>query len=460
MLTFPLLFLFGMKAVVLQGFLLPPSVLNPFNNNNKQVSPSVSGLVAAVAVVERDSSELPLYDNAFHLFDEALRESLYTELGIVKPNEVQNASLPIAMSGEDVFVVAQTGSGKTLTFLLPILSRINHTNTSSSPSGQPLPVAMVIGPTRELLAQHFITASKLAPPSVVERILFQTPQQLLDSSITANNNSKEFATIDIVAIDEVDAVLCGSEFNETTPETSIELLNSLPEEAQYILTTAHLTRSHTKVIHRLFPNIERIRQTCGSNSVLVPTLRQVFHYFSGTKVAKLVKLEDILQKSEAYATMIFCQDEKEVDAVHTFLESCTILNEAFLPAKLHGQLPANDRLEALSRFKNEDHACQLLVTHEIAARGLDCPAVQHVILFDTPTDVTAFVHRAGRTARAGKQGVVTCLIQAGGGGGAGSGSFGDSGGGSFGKHKNLHALLDAPKLSFATKDNDDELIET
>jgi len=86
------------------------------------------------------------------------------------------------------------------------------------------------------------------------------------------------------------------------------------------------------------------------------------------------------------------------------------------------------------------------VTHEIAARGLDCPSVRHVVLFDTPTDVTAFVHRAGRTARAGEEGVVTCLVQSGGDGSIGS--FGDSGG-SFGKHKNLHALLDAPKLNFA-----------
>jgi superfamily II DNA/RNA helicase len=419
--------LFAISASVAHGFLVTPKIVAPLD------------------VVFRGLEALPReLNNAFDLLDDGLRENLSKELGIVEPNEIQNSSLPVTIHGNDTFVMAQTGSGKTMSFLLPILHRLKNTSSSSSQRS----VAIVIGPTSELLAQHSTIASTLMP-SLADRILFKTPQQLLDS------NDEDFTNIDIVAIDEVDAVLCGSEFNDTTPETSIELLGCLPDRAQYILTTAHLTRAHSKIIYRLFPDITTIRQSSSSQRVLVPTLRQVFHYFSGDMTSKLDKLQNILEKSSKHSTMIFCKDENEVEAVHLFLEGDDAMRDTFAPEKLHVDLSSEERSGALSRFQTDDHDCKMLVTHEIAARGLDCPSVRHVVLFDTPTDVTAFVHRAGRTARAGAEGVVTCLVQSGGGGSIGS--FGDSGG-SFGQHKNLHALLDAPKLNFAkattTADND------
>merc|ERR1712032_199109 len=192
--------------------------------------------------------------------------------------------------------IAQTGSGKTMSFLLPILHRLNNTLLSSSQQ----PSAIVIGPTSELMKQHHSIASTLAP-SLTNFILFKTRQEILDSDV-------DLANVGIVAIDEVDAVLCGSEFNETTPEPSIELLNRLPSRAQYILTTAHLTRAHTKVITRLFPNIKTMRQSSSSQRVLVPTLRQVFKYFSGDAAAKLNKLRDVLEDSGQRSTIIFCND--------------------------------------------------------------------------------------------------------------------------------------------------------
>lgn len=200
------------------------------------------------------------------------------------------------------------------------------------------------------------------------------------------------------------------------------------------------------------------------NRVLVPTLRQEFHYFSGKSIdARLSKLQDVLNKKLSKtkndteydnnndnnsdtqtnsSTLIFCKDEDEVDIVHSFLIQNPSMNQTFVPRKLHALLPLPERTDALSSFRNPNNkngSCRLLVTHELAARGLDCPSVRHVILFDTPSDVTAFVHRAGRTARAGEEGVVTCLVSAGGFGG---------GGGSFGRHKVLHELKDAPKLNF------------
>ena len=390
--------------------------------------------IRGLAALPRD------FNNAFDLLDGDLREKLSMELGILEPNEIQNMSIPIAIDGEDVSVIAQTGSGKTMSFLLPILHRLKNEISASS-----IPIAIVIGPTIELLAQHANVASILMP-SLDDRIIFKTPQELLDP----NSADADLAGIAVVAIDEVDAVLCGSEFNATIPESSIELLNLFPKQAQYILTTAHLTRAHTKIINDLFPDIETIRQSSSSQRVLVPTLRQVFHYFSGDMESKLTELQNVLENSEKQPTIIFCKDESEVEDVHSFVKNSKTLGSIFSPERLHINLSTQERSTALQRFRADEDECLMLVTHEIAARGLDCPSVRHVILFDTPTDVTAFVHRAGRTARAGEDGLVTCLVQVGG----GLGSFGESGG-SFGKHKNLHALLDAPRLSF-TKATDNE----
>jgi superfamily II DNA/RNA helicase len=378
--------------------------------------------------------------NAFDMIGEELQLSLSMQLGVLEPNEVQNSSLPFAVRGENIFVIAQTGSGKTLTFLLPILHHLNNT-FASSPSQMG---AIVIGPTAELMAQHYAIAKKLAP-TLVKRVLFKTPEQVIsDLKSPLSSNAAEYDGIKIVAIDEVDAVLCSNEFNSTVPESSIELLNLLPDQAQYIMTTAHLNRAHTKALNQLFPQIKMIRQGGSSQSILVPTLRQEFHYFTGNISEKLEKLESILQKAEdnplraGQSTIIFCDTDNGVELVHSFLEKSP-LSKAFAPRKLHVRMEPNKRSDALSDFQTNPEKCRLLVTHEIAARGLDCPLVRHVILFDTPKDVTAFVHRAGRTARAGEDGTVTCLVQAG---------TGFNGGGSFGQHKQLHALQDAPKLNF------------
>jgi len=383
--------------------------------------------------------------NAFNLISEELQLSLSKQLGVFEPNEVQNSSLPSAIRGEDVFIIAQTGSGKTLTFLLPILHRLTNTSTFSTYVRK----ALIIGPTVELVEQHSAIVAKLAPV-LVDRLLFKTPKQLI-SDLKNPLNKLDFDDIDIVAIDEVDAVLCGHEFNSTIPESSIELLKLLPDQAQYILTTAHLTRAHTKILNNLFPQIKLIQQSGSSQSVLVPTMRQEFHYFSGDISKKLERLEKILRRAEnntllTGSTIIFCAEENEVELVHSFLENST-MSEIFKPRKLHVKMKPHERSSALLDFRTSNTKCRLLVTHEIAARGLDCPLVRHVILFDTPTDVTAFVHRAGRTARAGQDGTVTCLVQA----GASHGSFG--GGSSFGQHKDLHALQDAPKLKFKKTDS-------
>ena len=400
-------------------------------------SPSVAFCPRSSTFCVLSESNAP---NAFDMIGEEMQLSLLNQLGVLEPNEVQNSSLPFAVQGENVFIIAQTGSGKTLTFLLPILHHLNNTFASSPSQIR----AIVIGPTAELMAQHYAIATKLAP-TLVERVLFKTPDQVIsDLKDPLSSNAVEYDGIKIVAIDEVDAVLCGNEFNSTVPESSNELLNLLPDQAQYILTTAHLNRAHTKVLEKLFPQIKMIQQGGSSQSILVPTLRQEFHYFSGNISEKLEKLESILHKAEdnplraGQSTIIFCETEEGVELVHSFLEK-SVLSKVFAPRKLHVRMEPNKRSDALSDFQTNPEKCRLLVTHEIAARGLDCPLVRHVILFDTPKDVTAFVHRAGRTARAGEDGTVTCLVQAG---------TGFNGGGSFGQHKQLHALQDAPKLKF------------
>ena len=159
-------FILAISAIVLEGF----SAALPLKPAPSSIS-SCPGRAVACPALLATAVHGNNNNNAFDLIGEDLQESLSTQLGIIEPNEVQNSSLPLAVRGEDVFIISQTGSGKTLTFLLPILHRLNEKSSK-------VMKAIVIGPTSELVEQHAAIVAKLAP-SLVDRILFKTPHQFL-----------------------------------------------------------------------------------------------------------------------------------------------------------------------------------------------------------------------------------------------------------------------------------------
>eukprot|EP00438_Fugacium_kawagutii_P002292 Skav226051 [mRNA] locus=scaffold211:171072:171731:+ [translate_table: standard] len=198
---------------------------------------------------------------------------------------------------------------------------------------------------------------------------------------------------------------------------------------------AHLTDEREEELVARFPGIQQV----GHTGVLVPTLRQCFHYFKGDENAKAAKLLWILAEAE--------KEELEDTKGATLVFSASPANVEHLQAFLAGKRPDIKVLSLHEESTNTQNvselfrrgAAEILVATDMSVRGLDFPLVRHVILYDLPVDATAFVHCAGRTARSGNTGLVTCIVEA-----------GDARQGHF-DGKTIHSLTDGPQLSFGYK---------
>ena len=417
-------------------------------------------------------------------------------LDITSPNAIQSEALPPALNGEDLIVCAQTGSGKTLLFLLPMLQKLaemappQQSFWSKSRRGrlsqkalddddddwiEPFgggsrkrekkakkvtrhlaqPEAIILVPTRELAMQTATIANHLAtqlndgrqaaaleqssssssstqahPVSVMTltngqrftperqalrdhggaRLVIATPQRLL---YHLGENSLTLRRLRQLAIDEADAVLCGSdgvvreglEVLRRLKKTKSRLSNATVKR-QVLMTAATIGAEEEEVIRTLVPKATR---RISHSGVLVPTLKRVYHYVRSDKDAELLKL---LERSQSNSflhdggTLIFCGSVRRAARVHDLLNAAMPELRAVL---VHGETRPDARTLALQKF-NDDES-RFLVCSDVATRGLDFPLVRHVIMYDQPRDVTAFIHRAGRTARKGQPGLLTCLIK-------------------------------------------------
>ena len=176
----------------------------------------------------------------------------------------------------------------------------------------------------------------------------------------------------------------------------------------------------------------------GRTGVMVPTLRQCFKYFSGEKVDKLMDVlrgvedDDWLRQG---STILFCTSVASAEDLSRRIE----IELGMHVTLLHDNLESSSRNAVLTGLRGSGGcAREFIVCTGIAARGLDVPNVRHVILFDVPTDVSGFIHQAGRTARRGQQGLITCLVK--------------TGSADYARYSHLHALKDASRLHFAAAD--------
>ena len=242
-------------------------------------------------------------------------------MGCVAPNTMQARALSLGVAGEDVLVSAQTGAGKTLVFLLPLLQRLSMLpkQALAPPAAADAllaPVSLVIVPTPELVAQVAWVAEELTAalpnPFVIGRaagshtdastiaaaqLLVTTPEEVVRRKLEGTLST---AALQVVAIDEADSILCGElHGTEQLPPLEAELLSGeggcegrgegggdVGMAPQFLLTTATLSDAHEEQLLRRFPAARRVSHT----GVLVPTLRQRFHYFRGCKDGELIKV--------------------------------------------------------------------------------------------------------------------------------------------------------------------------
>lgn len=363
-----------------------------------------------------------------------------SELGVTKPNELQTRAIPAIAGRENLIIGAQTGSGKTLTYLVPVMEAIKSDEEAGHARAKPKrPRAIVLVPTRELALQVHDVAKSLShhvklSVSIIHGGVPDAPQlkrlqQPTDVLVATPGRLVKLLDLgglylgDVrhVVLDEVDTMFeagFGPELDKILGITTRDL--SSDQRAQALLGAAggatpqvqHLAVGATHpegalLLYKKWLSSARAMMLEGSHT-LPPQLRQNFLTCNGP-TAKVTALRDLLGivedggKPSLGRVVLFCNSQQSARFVdHTLSE------EGYATANYHGAVPANERAANYARFVAGD--AHVLVTTDLAARGLDKLDVQHVVQFDFAKSAADYVHRCGRTARAGKSGAVTSLV--------------------------------------------------
>ncbi|CDF91268.1 ZYBA0S10-03488g1_1 [Zygosaccharomyces bailii CLIB 213] len=343
-----------------------------------------------------------------------------------KPTPVQKYSIPIVANKRDLMACAQTGSGKTGGFLFPVLSESFGTGPSEVPESargsymrKAFPTAVVLAPTRELATQIFDEAKKFTyrswvRPTVVyggsdvgaqmrdlDRgcdLLVATPGRLND---LLERGKISLVKVKYLVLDEADRMLdMGFEpqirhIVEGCDMPSVEHRQTLMFSATFPVDIQHLARDFLS--EYVFLSVGRV----GSTSENI-TQRILYVEDEDKKSALL----DLLSASSGGLTLIFVETKRMADQLTDFL-----IMQDFRATAIHGDRTQSERERALSSFKSGK--ADLLVATAVAARGLDIPNVTHVINYDLPGDIDDYVHRIGRTGRAGNTGLATAFLNRG-----------------------------------------------
>jgi ATP-dependent RNA helicase DeaD len=326
------------------------------------------------------------------------------EIGFEEPTPIQIQAIPPMLAGRDMMAQAQTGTGKTAAFGLPIVERL---------SGQTRgPEALILAPTRELavqVAEAVHRFGKYRDTRVVavyggqpiERqlralsrpvdVVVGTPGRLMDHM---RRETLKLDNVRYVILDEADEML-----DMGFVEDIETILSALPPERQTALFSATLPKRITDLATRYLNDPVTIR--IEPEQVSVPQITQT--YYEVVQRAKLEALTRILDLAEPTSAMIFCRTKIETDEVTQALQGRGYAAEA-----IHGDLSQMMRDRVMNRFRAG--TATLLVATDVAARGLDVEHVSHVINYSLPGDPESYVHRIGRTGRAGRTGEAISLV--------------------------------------------------
>jgi ATP-dependent RNA helicase RhlE len=335
-----------------------------------------------------------------------------SETGYVSPTPIQAKAIPIVMDGRDVMGAAQTGTGKTAAFTLPILHRLmQFANTSASPARHPVR-ALILAPTRELADQVFEsvqTYSKSTPlrSTVVFggvdigpqrealrrgcEVLVATPGRLLDHVEQKNVN---LGQVGILVLDEADRMLDMG----FLPDLD-RIVRLLPKQRQGLLFSATFSNEIRKLGRTYLNNPAEIE--VAKRNATADTVTQIAYALSGSqKRAAVVHLV----KSRGLSQVIVFSNTK----LGTSRLARELVRDGVKAESIHGDKSQLDRMKALEAFKAGE--LEVLVATDVAARGLDVAGVPCVINYDLPFNAEDYVHRIGRTGRAGREGEAIALF--------------------------------------------------
>jgi ATP-dependent RNA helicase DDX47/RRP3 len=327
------------------------------------------------------------------------------ELGWKKPSAIQVQSIPLALEGRDLIGLAQTGSGKTAAFAIPILQALLE-------KPQPL-FACVLSPTRELaiqIAEQFeALGSGIGVKCVVvvggvdmmaqaiaiakrPHILVGTPGRLLDH--LSNTKGFNLRTLKYLVLDEADRLL-----NMDFEQEIDEILKVIPRERKTYLFSATMTNKVAKLQRACLKNPAKVEVS--SKYSTVDTLKQQYLFIPAKH--KDCYLVFILNEMSGSTTMVFtrtCESTRRLALI--------LRNLGLEAIPISGQMSQPKRIGALNKFKAGER--NILICTDVASRGLDIPSVDMVINYDIPTNSKDYIHRVGRTARAGRSGLAVSLV--------------------------------------------------
>jgi ATP-dependent RNA helicase RhlE len=340
-----------------------------------------------------------------HSFDQfKLNKQLISaieELGYSEPTEIQKKGIPLILNGHDMLGIAQTGTGKTAAFVLPILMKVKYAQGTD-------PRALILAPTKELVFQieqncrdmakytdlrFAVLYGGVGPKTQIELleagvdIVVATPGRFLDLYQRGAMHTKAIKTL---VLDEADKMMDMGFMRQIR-----KILEVIPVKRQNLLFSATMPEKVMQLSEEFldFPEIAEVTP----QSTTVDTIEQVYFEVPNLKT-KINFLESLLHDETLNRVMVFTRTKQTADNVFKYLE-----RKNLGPAKvIHSNKGQNSRMNAMSEFKEGD--VRVLVTTDVSSRGIDVSEISHVINFDVPHVYEDYVHRIGRTGRAQKEG--------------------------------------------------------
>jgi superfamily II DNA/RNA helicase len=337
-------------------------------------------------------------------------QAAITAAGYTTPTPIQAAAIPVAVAGQDVLGIAQTGTGKTASFVLPMIARLESGRARAR-----MPRSLILAPTRELAAQvaqsfekygvnHKLNVALLIGGVSMDDqvrkldrgvdVLIATPGRLLDHF---QRGRLMLMGVEILVIDEADRMLDMG----FIPDIE-KICKLLPPKRQTLFFSATMPPEITRLVNQFLR--DPIRIEVAKPATTAKTITQKFRFSPESEdYAKREILRGLISTENVRNAIIFCNRKRDVAIL---LKS--LLKHGFNAGALHGDMDQKARMDTLDKFRSGE--ITFLAASDVAARGLDIPDVSHVFNFDLPWQSDDYVHRIGRTGRAGREGAAFSIV--------------------------------------------------
>ncbi|MFW1286151.1 DEAD/DEAH box helicase [Vibrio parahaemolyticus] len=350
-----------------------------------------------------------MQDSVIQFSDLSLNDSILSALdgmGFVSPTPIQAAAIPHLLEGADALGKAQTGTGKTAAFSLPLLNKLDL--------DQRKPQAIVLAPTRELAIQVAAEMKNLGKnikglkvleiyggASIVDQmralkngahVVVGTPGRVQD---LINRERLHLDEVNTFVLDEADEMLNMGFVDDVTA-----IMEHAPESAQRVLFSATMPPMLKNIVERFLR--EPVTVDVAGKNHTVDKVQQQFWVVKG--VEKDEAMSRLLETEETDASIVFVRTRQDTERLADWLSA-----RGFKAAALHGDIPQSLRERTVDHIKQG--VIDILVATDVVARGLDVPRITHVFNYDIPFDVESYIHRIGRTGRAGRKGKAILLVR-------------------------------------------------